>query len=308
MINKYHNRFIGCNLQPHSTKAFYLLIFLLFAPMLFCYPQNIENNMAYKFAYNLNSPDEKYVLPPVLEEVSGIALLNDNIMICIQDEKGYLFFYDLDEKRLIKRVKFGKDGDYEDVTLAGDKVYVLRSNGKIYELDNYDKQEEIEVNVHKTRLQKKNNCEGICFDPAENCLLVALKDTPEVDDEQDFDGFRAIYKFNLQTKKVKKNPAYLIELKQLMGLGKRYDKSGKIRFNPSAIAIHPITDEIYVLASVGKALLVMGRNGELKKYVKLDKKIFPQPEGICFAPDGTMYISSEGKGGSGMIMKFGLRK
>jgi len=292
----------SCSTNLSDLKYLFLFFLLVTSPAVFA--QRTNDVEEFHFPYNINNPAERYVLPNVLHEISGNVLFNEHIMICIQDEEGDLFFYDLDEKRLIKRVKFGKDGDYEDVTLAGEKVFVLRSNGKIYELKNFDKQEDVEVTVHKTRLTKKNNCEGICWDQTENRLLVALKDTPEVDDQQDFDGFRAIYTFDLQTKKVKKKPAYLIELKQLKDIGKQTDKSGKIRFNPSAIAIHPVTGEIYVLASVGKALLVMNRAGELLHIVNLDKWLFVQPEGICFAPDGTMYISNEGAGGSGMIMKF----
>jgi uncharacterized protein YjiK len=38
--------------------------------------------------------------------------------------------------------------------------------------------------------------------------------------------------------------------------------------------------------------------------IKLNPKIFRQPEGICFSPDGTMYIASEGDGMEGTLLKF----
>lgn len=301
MIIKCQYRSPGDRLLLYATKILHLLLFMMFAPTLFCYPQSTENSQDYKFPYNLNRPDEKYILPNQLQEISGNLILNDRIMICIQDEEGDLFFYDLMEKRIIKRVDFGKDADYEDLTLAGDIVYVLRSNGTIYELENWDNKEDIVVTEYKTRLSKKNNCEGLCYEPDKNALLIALKGEPEADEEQDFDGFKAIYRFDLEKKKVKKRPAYLIELKQIKEVKKQ---SGDIRFQPSALAIHPITDKIYVLASVGKAIVVMNRAGELLHYVKLNKWLFVQPEGISFAPDGTLYISSEGGGGNGTIMEF----
>jgi len=159
--------------------------------------QDFERN-TFAFPYDLSEPDEKMILPDVLEEISGNVLLNDNIMICIQDEKGDLYFYDLNEKRLIKKVDFGKDGDYEDLTLVHDKVYALRSNGTLYKISNFEDEEEIEVKEIKTRLSKKNNCEGLCYDPVENRLLIALKGDPEVDEDQDFDGFKAIYSFDIE--------------------------------------------------------------------------------------------------------------
>jgi uncharacterized protein YjiK len=256
----------------------------------------------------------------ILEEISGHTLLNDEIMICIQDEKGDLFFYDMTEKRLIKRVKFAKDADYEDVVRVGDEVYVLRSNGTLYKLSHFEDDDEIQATEIKTRLSKKNNCEGLCYDPVENRLLIALKGDPEVDEDQNFKGNKAIYGFNIEKQKVSKNPKYLIELRQIKDLenaslyerishqiAETFEESGDIRFQPSAIAIHPITDEIYVLASVGKAIVVMHRNGDLIRVVALDKWRFVQPEGITFAPDGTMYISSEGDGGNGTLMKFNMK-
>jgi uncharacterized protein YjiK len=33
-----------------------------------------------------------------------------------------------------------------------------------------------------------------------------------------------------------------------------------------------------------------------------------QPEGICFAPEGDLYISSEGRGADGFILRFAYAK
>lgn len=281
--------------------------------------QNDETPSA--FPYDLSHADEKFILPDILQEISGNAYLSGDLMVCIQDEKGDLFFYDMKEKRLLKRVAFGKDADYEDLALAGNIMYVLRSNGTIYQLENFEDENELKVREIKTRLSKKNNCEGLCFDALENRLLIALKGDPELDDDQDFDGFKAIYSFNIGKEKVSKKPGYLIELKKIKDLenaslyekishriAESFEESGDIRFQPSAIAIHPLTDEIYVLASVGKAIVVLNRAGDLISVQHLDKWQFVQPEGISFAPDGTLYISSEGDGGNGMLMKFVMKK
>lgn len=273
------------------------------------------------FPYDLDNPVKKIYLPPILEEVSGQTLVNDEIIIFIQDEEGDLFFYNLKEERLIKRVDFGKDADYEDVTMVGDQVYVLRSNGKLYRLKHYDDEDEIKTKEIETRLSKKNNCEGLAYDPVENRLLIALKGDPEVDDDQDFDGYKAIYAYDFEKEKVSKSPAYLVELKKIKDLenaslyekwshriAETFEESGDIRFQPSAIAIHPITDQIYILASVGKALVVMERSGELVSIQKLDKWQFVQPEGMVFGADGTLYISSEGDGGNGTLMIFEMKE
>ncbi|MFW5705550.1 MAG: SdiA-regulated domain-containing protein, partial [Bacteroidota bacterium] len=214
-----------------------------------------------RFPYDIDNPSEKHILPTILEEISGNSLLNDHIMICVQDEKGDLFFYNLEERRLIKRVDFGKDADYEDVTLIGDEAWVLRSNGTLYRIRYFDDEDRIETREIKTALSGKNNCEGLCYDPVENRLLIALKGKPEINDEQDFDGYKAIYAFDPETEKLSEEPAYLIELKQIKDLenaslyeqishkiAATLEESDDIRFQPSAVCVHPETDDIYVLA------------------------------------------------------------
>jgi uncharacterized protein YjiK len=68
-----------------------------------------------------------------------------------------------------------------------------------------------------------------------------------------------------------------------------------VEFGPSGVAVHPILSNIYVISSINKVLLVLSAEGKILEMVKLDKNRFPQPEGICFDKDGTMYLSSEAK-------------
>ena len=73
---------------------------------------------------------------------------------------------------------------------------------------------------------------------------------------------------------------------------------------PSGIAVQPKTGDYYVLAAEGSRLLVVNRKGKVQSSVALDKALFKQPEGICFAPDGTLYIASEG----GDLLQFGMKQ
>ena len=52
-------------------------------------------------------------------------------------------------------------------------------------------------------------------------------------------------------------------------------------------------------------MAVFSHDGVLKSYQTIDKEMMPQPEGICFSPDGKLYISSEGKKGEpGNLFEF----
>ena len=51
------------------------------------------------FNYNIDSPDEKYILPEILQEISDITPVNNEQVACVQDEKGIVFIYDLIENK-----------------------------------------------------------------------------------------------------------------------------------------------------------------------------------------------------------------
>ena len=70
------------------------------------------------------------------------------------------------------------------------------------------------------------------------------------------------------------------------------------RFHPSGIAIHPQTDDIYIIGSKDiKMIVCYGMDGNWKGAWELDKHHFLQPEGITFLNSGELVICSEGKKG-----------
>ncbi|MEL6720372.1 MAG: SdiA-regulated domain-containing protein, partial [Bacteroidota bacterium] len=75
-------------------------------------------------------------------------------------------------------------------------------------------------------------------------------------------------------------------------------------FAPSAIAIHPITKDWYILSSVGKLLVVLDQEGNIQNVEKLSARLMKQPEGLCFDTNGDLFITSEGDGGKGRLFKY----
>ncbi len=270
-----------------------------------------------KGLYDLGSPDHRYSVPASLEEISGISWTGKGTLACIQDENGIIYCYDLEKEKVVSEVKFGKDGDYEDISVVKSTAYVLKSNGHIFRVKNFNK-DEIKVKRYKTLLSNKNDAEGMFYDSSENRLLIACKGSPSIAKENHYKGYRAVYSFDLKTKQMLEEPAYLINLRRIDSYkdqGNFTQFSSKLAkilgitdpyasFRPSGIAIHPLTDEIYMISSVGKLLTVLDREGLILVVHSLDPNLFRQPEGICFSPEGDLYISNEGKGGKGYILKF----
>jgi hypothetical protein len=81
--------------------------------------------------YDLDNPDETYLMPGYLKEISGMAYLKDENILCIQDENAEIFVLSIDKKGIIENYRFGGSGDYEDIAINKQTAYVLRSDGRI---------------------------------------------------------------------------------------------------------------------------------------------------------------------------------
>jgi uncharacterized protein YjiK len=267
--------------------------------------------------YDLDNPDYRYTMPKSLEEISGISWFGKGKLACIQDEDGMIFIFNLEKEKVTSTVEFGKDGDYEDISVVKNTAYVLKSNGHIFRVKNF-KNAGIKVKRYKTLLSNKNDAEGMVYDSLKNRLLIACKGSPSIEKEKPYKGYRAVYSFDLETKQLQEEPVYLIDLRKIDSYkdqGNFTQFSSKLarilgitdpytNLRPSGIAIHPLTDEIYIISSVGKLLIRLDRDGLVLGVQALDPNLFRQPEGICFSPGGDLYISNEGRGGKGYILKF----
>ena len=235
------------------------------------------------FSYNLNSFNEKYVLPEKLTEISGLSYSNNGQLFCVNDEQGKIFVYSITDKDIIKTIDFGKDGDYEGIEIVGNTVYVLNSDGRIKAID-LSTEKTINIDCSQKEVLEY---EGLAYDQDKNSLLLAVKEMK---------GSKRIYEYNLSSESMKVR--YIIPDTFIDA------NSDKKEFKPSGIAVHPISKEIYILASAGKKLMVISTENEKVNQYNLDNQLFAQPEGICFSPNGELFISSEGKGGSGYILRF----
>ena len=265
------------------------------------------DDVAYKLetegnVYNLKHPKQRWDLPRELEEISGLSFYKKNKLACIQDEDGILFIYDLHKKEISEQFKFGDPGDYEGVEMIDKSAYVLKSNGDVYYFKLPHSENATKI---KTDLSKKNDTEGLGFHEDMMDLLIACKEEPGTK-KVELKKCRSIYRIDLEESKFKKNPKFVIKGKAYNEMieQKGLSKKKHTPFKPSGVAVHPKTKDIYVIGTVGKMMVIIDPEGKIKDLIPLDPKIFWQPEGICFDPDGNLYISSEGRGKKGYILKF----
>jgi len=258
------------------------------------------------YNYDLKTPDHTWRLPDQLVEVSGNTWVDKDHLILIEDMHPNLYLIKIDDKNatLEKTIPFAEEEkektDIEDVAIVNNTVYALWSHGVLFKISDWQtkpKAEEI-----RTFLSKGNNTEGLCYDPVTQKLLVACKDASNVADEKK--TTKAVYQFDVAKNKLDEQPFLLIHKNDFK------KPSGQTPdFNPSAIAVHPITHDIYLLSTrASKCMAVYSHDGKFKTIQFIDAELMPQPEGICFSPEGILYISSEGKKGDpGNLFEFNFK-
>ncbi|MTI40213.1 SdiA-regulated domain-containing protein [Fulvivirga lutimaris] len=248
-----------------------------------------------KVPYKLYEPTETFKLHYDLQEISGLTYLSEDKLGAIEDETGKFYIINARTGEVETKVKFEKSGDYEGVEYDDGTVWVMKSNGHFYSFQIQD-DEAINVKEYKSEFSSKNDLEGLGYN--NGALLIAAKGEGKIDDI-DNEG-KGIYIIEEE----KPSPLFFIEKKDLEKFIEKREHFNSIKdFDPSAIAVHPQTSDIYIL-SADHVLVVYSAELKLKEVVKLNKKIFYQPEGICFSPQGQLFISSEGGENRGRLFTF----
>ncbi|MEM0517612.1 SdiA-regulated domain-containing protein [Aequorivita flava] len=241
----------------------------------------------------------KWDMPLELNEISGIRWISENRIAAVQDEEGIIFIYNLKTNLVEKKISFGKSGDYEAITTTDNAAYVMESSGRLFEVEDF-LSDTFTTNEYQVPFSGRNNMESLVADTLKNRLLFTVKDK-----DPNSEAYKGIYAFNLETKQTSSLPVLKIPLDSSIFKPKDADDDVEAsnNFFPSDMAIHPKTGHYYILEGKYPQMLIMDSLGKPLKLHRLYKESFAQPEGITFAPDGTLYISNEGKNGTANILE-----
>jgi len=246
--------------------------------------RNFENPKG----YDINNP-QKIVMPVSLHEISGIAFYkgDPDTVYAEEDENGKLYFLHPGDKKS-SHFKFGKHGDYEDIAISKEFVIMLKSNGTLFTFPFADLQQEgTERVVEWKDLLPKGEYEGMYADEASGLIYIICKNCPDENDKKIAKGY--ILQLNNQGQ-LSQHGNFEVNVKEI-------DKvlgSKKLDFRPSALAQNPRTKEWYIIASIGKILVVTDPNWNVTAVYNLNPALYVQPEGIAFDKNNNLYISNEG--------------
>lgn len=248
--------------------------------------------------YDLNHP-YKMELPAELNEISGIVYYpKDKSIFAISDATGWLYKIYPTHNLAIKKWKFAKNDDFEDIQLIDSTFYVLGSSGDIFRLK-FINADLLKAEKFSLPEKGKNEFESLYYDAENGNLNLLCKDC-----ESDKKKSISMWSFHIQDYNFRLSPVSIDVTIIAKDLG-----LDKIKIKPSATAIHPVTKELYILSSVNKLLIIADKNGKTKEVYPLNPDIFKQPEGMAFSPEGDLLISNEShETGPANILIFKMKK
>ncbi|MEO6314605.1 MAG: SdiA-regulated domain-containing protein [Chitinophagaceae bacterium] len=251
--------------------------------------------------YNLEKPTI-FKMPPVLDEISGITFANGNpdTVYAEQDEEGRIFYFHPGDATP-KHMKFGTNGDYEDIAICNGHMFVLNSNGKIISFPVASIGQEEVAGSEQNDLLDKGEYEAMYADETTHTLYVLCKSCNDDKGEQSVSGFI----FSVAADGTLARTGQFAVEENTADNAEKEGKKGRKKLRPSALAKHPVTHEWYILSNVNKLLVVTDEHWKVLNTYPLGPALFNQPEGIVFDKSGNLYISNEiGTAGDATILKF----
>ena len=232
-----------------------------------------------------------------IKEISGVVWDNHNDeFIAHNDESGTIFYLDKNNGDIVKEFQFSPSkGDYEDIAIANNEIFVLRSDGMLFRIvtDSSGKQKSFDLG--KLELSGKDDFETLYYDADKRALILVCKNCSS-DDKKVVSAY-AYYpdSIGFVTK-----PLYSIDVAKVKELSPRETS----RFQPSAARLHPILKKLFILSSASNQLVIADPNGNVEGVYMLARKSFPQAEGLTFKSNGEMFIANEAVSSKAALLKF----
>lgn len=273
-----------------------------------------EATLGPHFPYELGQPVRKLALPAILKEASAVSYIDGTNVGMVQDENGVLFIYSLLENRIVKQIPFAAQGDFEGLVVINNEAWILRSDGDLFHLVDIQNPA-LDARKLENFLKDKDDTEGLALDAAHGQLLIGLKEPAKLEGKRD-KRKRAVFAYDMKQETLGEKPYLLLDTAQIKrvyqtqvggGKAEKFDADNKKAFQPSDLAIHPVTGHIYHIASRGQLLVVSDHSGLVHYVRELPKSMFRQPEGIAFDPRGNMFIVNEGKGSNAILLEFSYK-
>jgi uncharacterized protein YjiK len=231
-----------------------------------------------------DEPVAKWMMPPELREISGLALTADGRLLAHGDEVGRVYVLDARRGVILKRFTLSgaPHADFEGITVAGGSIYMVASNGVLYEFAEGADGTSVPYRMHDMRLGHECEFEGIAYQPDSAWLVLPCKTVGK----RSLEGQLVIYRWKIRDTTSGRLSRMTIPMEKVVG------SSGWKSLHASDVTIDPTTGNLVLIASHEKGLVEITPGGEVVRSEPLPKG-HHQPEGVAITRDGILILSDE---------------
>jgi hypothetical protein len=248
-------------------------------------------------------PSARIELPAELAEVSGLASTEDGRLLAHGDERAVIYQIDFPSGKVVKRFAIGDAGgplvgDFEDIQVAGDRVFLVTSAGVLVEAREGRDGETVPV-LRRTRgLGGACEVEGLSWDEPSASMLLLCKQAQG----KRWKDRLVILAVDPATGEFEPEPRLTVPDADLK------DATGVKGFAGSAMVRHPRSGNLILVSGPAHAYAEIDASGRVLDGGKLPTKRHRQPEGLAIAPDLTLLISDEAAGAKATITGYAGRR
>lgn len=252
-------------------------------------------------------------LPKDLDEISGLAFSPDGRLFAHGDQDATIWQLDARSGKRLKTFsvassdhdpdlgkKGGKGtltGDFEDIQIVGDRFFLIASNGVLIEFREGADGGSVPYTAHDTGLGRTCEIEGLAHEPASRSLLILCK----IPHQDAYKEQIVIFAWSLDGATTDTTPEIRVDYSKLSG-------TGASKFHGSALTFAPDGKSLVLVAGPQEAFAELSLSGAVLSSGGLDRKFHRQPEGLAFAPDGTLLVSDEGAGKRATLSGYSPRR
>lgn len=245
-----------------------------------------------------DAPVARWLLPPELREISGLALTADDRLFVHGDEWAVIWEIDYRRGSVEKHFSLGRSrlkGDFESIAIAGDRFFMLTSKGSLLEFKEDVDSARTDYTEIDTGLRDACEFEGMAYEPATTSLLFACKEVLMASLKDSLVIFR--WKIDGESARGLTLPRITVSESDAVGT------NGWKHIKPSDITVDRLTGNYVLIAAKDKAMVVISPEGKVVSS-RLLPGVHDQAEGVAITRDGLLLVSDEGPRGQAVLTSY----
>jgi hypothetical protein len=247
--------------------------------------------------FDLVHPESVTNLPMGVNAFTDFVIMDSTHLICLDDQIGGVLVYDMVSNKSQGYLPTGIDSKITEVTKIDSTIILVDDRMDLhFLLPPYDS-----TSITTESLREKSwISSGMCLHEQTKRLFFVA----ESDIENEVQN-HLIYTFNLNQRKLSERPLFEIKPEDIEFFAisnnitlpsNRLDENGDtvdvFSFKPDVIAVHPKTNEIYVLSTIDRSLAVYNQFGQVVNFTILNEELFSQPKAMTFFPNGDLLLTN----------------